>query len=350
MSESTARPLPRWVWMILLNLGVAGLLLLLEMMILGPRALPKLWLPMLVTTFAVGGSVEAALIGLSDREFYRAARRRTQRALFALAILLSTCFGVGLATGVLKLLYPGWSLSPGTVLPILAFSLAVATLVATLRTLYADLKERIEQKAIEVQKLRELEARSRLAALQGKVNPHFLFNTLNTMVGMVRRSPRELESLILALSDLYRRVLLLPEEGLIPLSEEIELVRRYLEVEQVRLGPRLRYEVDLGPGTASRRVPPMLVEPLVENALKHGISPKLEGGTVRITAREEEGGTRVTVEDDGAGVGSNAPSCGFGLYSIRERLRLACGGAARLEAGPVPGGGFRAELLVPHAD
>jgi len=143
-------------------------------------------------------------------------------------------------------------------------------------------------------------------------------------------------------------VLKLPDTGFISLTEELDLVRRYLEIEQIRLGARLTFEVEMDPAAADIRIPPLLVEPLAENAVKHGIGPKPEGGWIHIQARIEGAFLCVVVEDNGAGASAGMSGNGFGLYSIRERLRLLYGGRGSLELGPRPNGGFRAELKVPH--
>jgi LytS/YehU family sensor histidine kinase len=263
-------------------------------------------------------------------------------------VVVGTILGVSVSLLVIKALRPGLSLDRSAILNTGAFALLIASVMAVLNILMLRLKAGIEQKAIELQKLRELEAQTRLTSLQAKVNPHFLFNTLNTMLNLVHTSPDAVEDLILRLSELYRSVLKLPDTGCIALSEEFELVRRYLEIEQIRLGSRLTFEMEMAPEAAAVRIPPLFVEPLAENAVKHGIGPKPEGGHIRIRARIEGTFLLVVVEDDGAGASPEKSAGGFGLYSIRERLRILYGGRGSLLLVPSPHGGFRAELKVPR--
>jgi signal transduction histidine kinase len=344
-----AASLPVLVLRILLfNQFLALVLLLVAASVAGVGRVPLLWGPIFVSTNAVGGCIQVLVHLVLGSRLEDAAGAGGRHLLMAGVVLAGTAAGVGLSILVLRALHPGTGLPLRDLASFFAFSLLFAAIVSTLRFLYAGLKARIEQKAIEVQQLRELEARTRLMALQAKVNPHFLFNTLNTMLNLVGKAPGELEDLILDLSDLYRRVLLVPERGLHPLSEELELVGRYLAIEQVRLGRRLAFQFSVEPAAAARELPPMLVEPLVENAVKHGIGSRPEGGLIRIVAWDTPQAVHIRVEDDGTGEGAGAASTGFGLYGIRERLRLTYGDRAALVVEALPGRGFRVELKVPH--
>lgn len=333
---------------LLANQVLAALLLIVFTLMYGLSSLPHFWLPIFVFTQAVGGCVGLLFAGLNGWGIYHGAPRLVQHAARAGAVIVGTTLGVVAGFLVIKALRPGIGFNRSVVLSTGAFALLVATVMAVINILFERLKTRIEQKAIEIQKLRELEAQTRLTSLQSKVNPHFLFNTLNTMLNLVHSSPDAVESLILRLSELYRRMLKLPDSGFIPLSEELELIREYLEIEQIRLGGRLTFAVEMEPEVATVRIPPLLVEPLAENAVKHGIGPKPEGGHIRIQARIQGAFLLVVVEDDGVGSSATQSAGGFGLYSIRERLRIVYGGRGSLDLTPRPGAGFRAELKVPR--
>jgi hypothetical protein len=335
---------------LLFNQALGALFLAAALLLLGPARMPEVWLPILLSVNAIGTAIQVLARIVFRSGPYRGAPKGVQTLVHLGVVVAGTASGLVLCLLAIRLARPRVALPLGTILANLGFPLLVAGLVSALRVLYFRQKARIEQHAVENQKLRELEARTRLAALQSKVHPHFLFNTLNTMVNLARTSPGTLETLILEVSELYRRILLLPEDGTIPLSEELEIVRRYLAIEQVRLGSRLAFSLEVDPAAASRQVPPMVVEPLVENALKHGIGPRPRGGRVRIVAWDEVAAVRVRVEDDGDGdgEGSREASPGFGLYSIRERLRMIYGGRARLDTSEPGKGGFRADLEVPH--
>jgi LytS/YehU family sensor histidine kinase len=333
---------------LLANQVLAALLLIVFTLMYGLPSLPHFWLPIFVFTQAVGGCVGLLFAGLNGWGIYQGAPRLVQHAARAGAVVMGTGLGVAAGFFVIKALRPGISFNGSVVLSTGGFALLIAAVMAVINILFEHLKTGIEQKAIEIQKLRELEAQTRLTSLQSKVNPHFLFNTLNTMLNLVHTSPDAVESLILRLSALYRRVLTLPDNGFIAISEELELIREYLEIEQIRLGSRLTFAVEMEPEAAAVRIPPLLVEPLAENAVKHGIGPKPEGGHIRIQAQIQGAFLLVAVEDDGAGSSPKQSAGGFGLYSIRERLRIVYGGRGSLDLAPRPGAGFRAELKVPR--
>ena len=185
-----------------------------------------------------------------------------------------------------------------------------------------NMKKKLEQKIIENQKIKHLQTRTQLIALQSKINPHFLFNTLNTMLDLVYKSPGKVETMILNLSDIYRKVLRLPENETITLKEETDLIREYLEIEKIRMGDRLNFFISLDPILEDFKIPPLLLEPIVENAVIHGISPKPGGGTVHIEIKKQKNRVSIQITDNGIGFEHNQPAFGFGLQSIRERLQL----------------------------
>ncbi|MDP2876175.1 MAG: histidine kinase [Holophaga sp.] len=332
---------------LLVNQILAIALLIAFALMYGPRNLPHFWLPILVFTQAVGGCVGLLFAGLNAWGIYHGAPKVVQHISRIGAVVLGTILGITVGFLLIKFLRPELTFNRRMIVNTGSFALLIAAVMATINILLEQLKARIEQKAIEIQKLRELEAQTRLTSLQGKVNPHFLFNTLNTMLNLVHTSPDAVEDLILRLSELYRSVLKLPDTGFITLAEELELVRRYLEIEQIRLGDRLTFAVEMDPAAAAIRIPPLFVEPLAENAVKHGIGPKPEGGRIHIQARIDGHFLVVVVEDDGAGAHAGISGNGFGLYSIRERLRMLYGGRGDLVLIPGTKAGFRAELRVP---
>ena len=165
-------------------------------------------------------------------------------------------------------------------------------------------------------------ARARLDALRMQLQPHFLFNTLNTIAGLVHENPDKADAILTSLSDLLRMSLDTSKEHELPLRHELDFIERYLELMHARFEDRLHYTLDIAPETREALVPPMLLQPLVENAVEHGLLPKQSGGFVTVSAWREGGLLRLAVADNGVGVsGSERPSEGIGLGTTRARLR-----------------------------
>lgn len=206
-----------------------------------------------------------------------------------------------------------------------------------------------------------LRARAQFRALRARLNPHFLFNSLHSVLALIRRAPDRAERAVEHLADLLRYavgsepVVDSGPRGLerVTLGRELQMVRSYLELEKVRLGDRLTVEEEVTDRAAAVHVPPLSVQPLVENAVVHGIGESGEGGTVRLEARVEDDGSsprlRVRVLDDGPGEDPESvrSSDGLGLSLVRRRLRLLWGTDADLTVDTAPGEGFEARIEVP---
>ena len=187
---------------------------------------------------------------------------------------------------------------------------------------------------------------ARFDALRSQINPHFLFNVLNAATSLIWSEPEKARWILVKLSSILRR-LLRGGEDFVPLSREIEFIEDYLSLEVARFGAdKLKIEKDLDPRSLDVSVPSMLLQPLVENAVRHGISPKVGGGVVRIEARREGGVLRVTIRDNGLGFKETGRE-GIGLRNVRERLRVAYGGRASIEISSEPGEGTSVMIMVP---
>ncbi|MFM7506389.1 MAG: sensor histidine kinase [Rubrivivax sp.] len=193
---------------------------------------------------------------------------------------------------------------------------------------------------------------ARLAELQSRIRPHFLFNTLNTAVALVRADPERAERVLEDLAELFRTALA-ERDGSVTLADELELVRRYLDIEAVRFGPRLVVHWDLDERAGSARVPPLLLQPLAENAVRHGVEPVPAGGEVWLRTRRRLGEVEVSVVNT-LGEQTGLPGQGMALANVRERLRLLHDVAAQFSAGPAPAAGdcrrrFEARLVLPSS-
>jgi hypothetical protein len=191
-------------------------------------------------------------------------------------------------------------------------------------------------------------ARAELRALQAQLQPHFLFNTLNTVNALVRTDPDAAERMIARLGVLLRHALDRVGVPEVPLGEELRVARAYLEVEQVRFEDRLRVEWHVAPETHRARVPHLLLQPLVENAIRHGIAPRASAGTIRIVAERRDGSLHLAVHDDGLGLRTPRPPEGVGLANTRTRLRQLYGARQRLDVRDGPDGGVRVDIVLPY--
>ena len=202
-----------------------------------------------------------------------------------------------------------------------------------------------------LEKQEALVTRARFDALRSQINPHFLFNTLNTIAATVRTDPTKARQTVLKLSNILRR-LLQSGDDLVPLRDELEFIDAYLDIERVRFGPeKLQIERQIDPNTLDMMVPSMLLQPLVENAIKHGISPKIEGGKIRISAHSVDNHVVIEIEDDGKGVPEDRQqtilSSGIGLSNVHERLQVLFGQKYQFQLNSKADEGTRIRIQIP---
>ncbi len=234
----------------------------------------------------------------------------------------------------------------------------IAVIVGLIIYNYERLRDQIEESyaaiarnRVREERLRELAARSELKALKAQINPHFLFNALNSISALISSDPDAAQRTLERLAGIFRGTLLASEKGSVPFRKEMELVNAYLDVERARFGRRLNVEESIDPGATDVAVPPLILQPVVENAVRHGISPTVEGGTVRIEARLVGDSLRIVVEDDGKGTGlidlEEMLAGGYGLRNVRDRLitRFGPGEWFRFESSRETG--TRVELVLP---
>jgi two-component system sensor histidine kinase AlgZ len=204
------------------------------------------------------------------------------------------------------------------------------------------------ERARAVEQVRAELAQAELRALRAQIQPHFLFNTLNTIAALIAENPKVAEDTVTRLAEVFRHVLARSGQEHAPLGEELAFARDLLVIERLRLGERLRTEEAVESGLEAVPVPTLLLQPLVENAVRYGPETRPAGGTIRIAARRDGPHLVLEVEDDGPGFDPDAaPSgTGFGLHSVRERLR-ALGPPHAIEIRSAPGRGTRIRLTLP---
>ncbi len=288
-----------------------------------------------------------------DLNLWRLLRRRDlRRTAFSLAcggtILLAEALRFAIATVFTRkgvfFLYPSvYGLHPVSIVAIF-----LTTLFATTLPLKVWNASRNEKK-LEAQQ--SLLTEARLAALSRQINPHFLFNTLNSVASLIRLDPEQARQVIFRLSKILRR-LLRKHDNFSPLREELSFIEDYLSIEMVRFGDKLRFEKEIEPATLDRLVPSMLLQPLVENSVRHGLSSKVSGGTVRIRSSLVSGRLHIVVEDNGVGIPevklATLREEGIGFSNVNERLKVLFGDNYRMWIDSKVGEGTTTGIEIPE--
>ena len=279
-------------------------------------------------------------------------RRRGPAAAYQM-LLLFACFSVeflrsllGTLFGPNKLfsLHPTWP-DPGW-FNILAPYLANVACVALPLKIWNNTRNEIK-----LEEQQRLLMQARLDGLTSQINPHFLFNTLNSVASLIRSDQEKARLLIFKLSTILRR-LLQKHDNFSPLREELDFIDDYLSIEVVRFGDKLRIVKEIEEPTLEALVPSMMLQPILENSIKHGLSPKVEGGTIFLRASCADGRLTLTIEDDGMGIPpelmANIYDRGIGVSNVRERLDVLFGPQYRMTIDSQSGRGTRVEIQIPE--
>ena len=294
---------------------------------------------------------------LIDLSLYRWIRRTVtwpylDRQMFLLVLIMATQY----ATSVLSHFYPRryFELYSSSWFMELAICSCAPVVVGIPLKIWNAV--RIEHKLEEQSRLL-LEAR--LDALQRQINPHFLFNTLNSIASLIRSKPDLAREMIVKLSHILR-VLLRDRDAFVPLREELDFTDDYLDIEVVRFGEKLRVVKEISDDTLDIIVPSMLLQPLIENSIKHGLEPRISGGTITLRSRIADDRLLLEIEDDGVGIEPGGPTTapdsgivregsGIGMRNVRERIQVLYGDEAHVDIVSRPGRGTRVSLRMPLA-
>jgi sensor histidine kinase YesM len=256
----------------------------------------------LLGCFAIAGSLAASLILLAIHVINRAGFARELRLSLRISALIT------FATGL------------------------IAAAICTLQSRLSKAKEELHQRQIAEERERKIAAEARFASLESRVHPHFLFNTLNSISQLVREDPAQAERTIERLAALLRFSLDSEVTGVVTLSEELGIVRAYLEIEKVRFGDRLRYGIEIEPQAEEQTVPALSIQTLVENSVKYAVGARREGAEISVRAFVRDGQLRIEVSDDGPGFDpSTSVKPGHGLDLVQRRLAALFGSSASLE-------------------
>lgn len=306
------------------------------------------WRHYLLLTFVAACYAGSFLLAkrLLVTRYESGARAPWQRfGLWFAALVIGVIAGTEIAARSVALLGPDVQDNRANFFPV-GFALTTAAVVIDYG--YEQLKKRARDFELREERLRREALRAQLSALQARTDPHFLFNTLNTLAGLIEEDPAKASAMLDKLAGIFRYALEGAKTRFVALGDELSAVQAYMEVESFRFGDRFTWSIDVPPDLRDERVPPLFLQPLVENALLHGIGQKPGRGRIDVRLTRRDGSLHVEVEDDGPGPGtSSVAGSGNALDNLRERLDLLFHGDGSMSTGPGSRGGFLVTVDIP---
>jgi LytS/YehU family sensor histidine kinase len=328
--------------------GVGGVVLAVPLDVWLHKGMPDVWTVLLGF---VGGALPPTLLAAAWGDLPRFLSRGLDAAVASVGVLVVALASI-LAQGPLYVLMRRAEVATVT-MAVGLMAVTIAALVETHRRLAAVIEEREQQLAA----ARRAEVEAQLRQLQAQIRPHFLFNTFNALSELIHEDADAAEDLVTDLAHLLRYSLRSSAADRVRLDEELAATRRYLRIEQARLGDRLSVTIDVDDDASALFVPGLVLQPLVENAVQHAIAPRTEGGRLRITGRRDGDALELVVQDDGPGLppavrdgsaeGLGSGGHGGGLANVRRRLALRFAEDANMSVIDAEGGGTRIELRLP---
>lgn len=253
-------------------------------------------------------------------------------------IFLSTIFAAHIVPAVLVIPFFTFSdpnlfssYTPFHFLPQNSSYLSLIALFAALRVFYNFVNYRIQsmvnQKDVEIAKMKELKNQAELNAIHSRINPHFLYNSLNSIASLAHIDADKTENMATGLSELFRYSINKENKTYVSVAEELEMVKNYLEIEKTRFGDKLHYQINVDENTTDKQIPKFLIQPLVENAVKHGISQIKSGGKIVVHVKQHGKDLRISIYDNGPDF-PEEPVSGYGLQNLYDKLEIIYGNDA----------------------
>jgi signal transduction histidine kinase len=353
----------RLLWIAAIWCAAASIDASLNVLVLQKEHPHRVWPPLLITEFVSWLPWALAtpfIIGLARR--YQITRTTT---LQAFAVHLAAFAGISIVAGtwtaMLQVLVNPWSMPShptfadawmtGLLEQLVIYLIAYALILAV--TFVVDSRDNVARRIEEEARLNEELSRAQLGALRRQIEPHFIYNTLNSIAGLVRdERNEEAVRMIVGLSEFLRRATDDSHRPQVTLAEEVEYLERYLDIQKIRFGERLQASVRIPAELLGAQVPTLLLQPLVENAIKHGIAKRAAGGTVRVDGACRDGELRLRVTNDGPGLAADwqATNTGVGIDNLRTRLAILHGDKSGLELRSADGGGVEAVATLPFVE
>lgn len=306
-------------------------------------------------SYALGDWYVFALLSIPVGALARNLRFDARRRWRSLAVHLLASILFSLAYMVLRAGVGAWQSGapfPDAFRPLLVktwhFNLLIYWVIVAVTQAF-DYYRKYRERELHASELEKHLVQAKLQALQMQLNPHFLFNTLHSISSLMHKDVDAADRMIMRLSDLLRAALDSAETQEVTLRQELDLLRLYLAIEQIRFGERLTVKMDIAPDALEAQVPNFILQPLVENAIRHGIEPRARPGRIELHAHRRDRALTLEVCDNGNGLKGAAPAReGVGLSNTRARLRELYGATHRFELGSRPEGGLRVELTIPY--
>jgi signal transduction histidine kinase len=300
-------------------------------------------------------TIRVGLVGVERVVLPRLQRRVPGKRGLPIPVEIAVYTGASLLLSFLAAFILGQTIMPGMLGSLRSvaingmFALLFSVLIGGIAYAFHFYRESVAH-ARAVESMRAELAQAELRALRAQINPHFLFNTLNSIASLIPSNPVAAEEMTTRLAEIFRYALRASERELAPLGEELSFLRSLLDIERARFGDRLRVIEEIAQGLETTPVPSLLLQPLVENAVRYAVAPRPQGATIRLSAQRDGDVLVLTVSDDGPGMADAADPSGngFGLHAVRERLR-AGGFPDALTIDSSPGRGTRVEIRLPFA-
>jgi sensor histidine kinase YesM len=268
---------------------------------------------------------------------------------FSIIPTIGVIVGFQISLWIFDLGFRNWLKSPGWIASVATTSVIISAILSTIffwREREARAQAALEREQLRAERIEREAALANLRALQAQIEPHFLFNTLANVTSLVDRDPATAKRMLESFIRFLRASLAATRMETTTLGAEAELIAAYLDVLQIRMGSRLRYRIDVPADLAGVAIAPMLLQPVVENAIRHGLEPKVDGGDLAFTARRNGGDVVIEIRDTGAGFASTTRG-GVGLTNLRDRLRGLYGERAGLGIGEDARGGAAVTIRIP---
>ncbi len=296
----------------------------------------------------IGISIAGCVIAASN--FIKIERVGLQAALIIVAVILGAIIGVILGTAATRLLHMdvGAAMPPDMKIRFYLSTLFYALLFGSIVSYVFVSIQKLSDEKIKRLEVEKNAIVTEIKLLQSQMEPHFLFNTLSTILSLIDNEPNKAKRMLESFTAFLRTSLITGRGETTTLSQELDVVRNYLNIYTVRMGDRLRYTIDIPDSLRDFRIPPLVIQPLVENAVKHGLEPSIRGGDLLIQGHRDGDYVRIIISDSGMGINESSPGNGISLKNIRKRLDLLYHGRSRLTFEENEPSGVKVVIEIPY--